>query len=123
MDKIIEYAIIALLAVAIALSVFFAIRRARKGSACCGEKEKTVKKVKTGGKDKSGYPYSASLKISGMTCQNCARHVENALNANDGIIAHVDKNTDTARILSKEKPDIPFLCAIVAKAGYSAEEK
>ncbi|MBQ9437985.1 MAG: cation transporter, partial [Lachnospiraceae bacterium] len=77
------------------------MRKAKRGGGCCGEHEADLQTISVKDKDKSHYPYAIRLKIGGMTCTNCARRVENALNAENGIWATVDKNSDTARILLK----------------------
>ena len=120
-DAAVTALLLLLLAAAIAAAVWMTVRRVRKGSACCGDKAPTV--ARTGPKDKrrADYPYTAVLHITGMTCENCARRVENALNAQDGVLAKVDLGTATARIRTSAPPDTRRLCGIVAAAGYVAE--
>ena len=38
------------------------------------------RRVEVADKDAANYPYNAVLNIKGMTCENCVRYVENALN-------------------------------------------
>ena len=87
--------------IAAAVIVFAAYRtavRLRKGGGCCGEHEPTEKKLPKRGRGQSDYPYKTDMKITGMTCANCARRVENALNSTEGVQARVDLNTNTAHI-------------------------
>ena len=58
------------------------------------------------------------LEIEGMTCQNCAKRVENALNAIDGVWAEVDLKQKRAKVRQKEQIPVEKLCAAVEKAGY-----
>ena len=41
-------------------------------------------------------PYTAVLQVDGMTCSNCVRRVENALNRLDGVWAEADLGQDGA---------------------------
>ena len=93
----------------------------RRGGGCCGEHEASVRRIAVPDKNKAHYPYCVTLTIGGMTCQNCAVRVENALNALDGTWARVSLDTKTARVLSKQPPDLPLLCRTVAQAGYAAQ--
>jgi len=68
------------------------------------------------------------LKISGMTCQNCARHVREALQEVPGVeYAEVDLDGGQARVqpLNGTEPRLDAMLAAVARAGYEAapEEK
>ncbi|MBQ8953570.1 MAG: heavy-metal-associated domain-containing protein, partial [Clostridia bacterium] len=54
----------------------------------------------------------------GMTCENCARRVENALNALEGVWATVRIDTHTARVRCKTEPDEAALRGAVTGAGY-----
>ena len=60
-----------------------------------------------------------TLKIDGMMCNHCKMHVENALNAIDGVSsAEADVEAKKATVtLSKEVAD-DVLSAAVTEAGY-----
>lgn len=116
-----EAIIIILLTVLVCFGTYQTVKKFRKGGGCCGEHEQAKKRVSVKDKNKSHYPYSVDLKIKGMTCQNCARRVENALNTLDGIWAKVDLNSNTAHILLKQETDKKELCRMIASAGYVAE--
>jgi Cu+-exporting ATPase len=68
------------------------------------------------------------LKIGGMTCQNCARHVREALQEVPGVAyAEVDLDSGRARVKISEtngiegpRPDLKALMEAVAQAGYTA---
>ncbi|MBQ8081442.1 MAG: heavy-metal-associated domain-containing protein, partial [Clostridia bacterium] len=64
------------------------------------------------------YPYEAMLDIGGMTCENCARKVQNALNRLDGVWASVSISTHRASVLMKSAPDEALLRQAVQQAGY-----
>ena len=65
------------------------------------------------------YPYSVTMRIGGMSCGNCARNVENALNALPGTLAKVDIAGKSAFILLKNEPDEMLLRKAVVSAGYT----
>ena len=90
-----------------------------KGGACCGEHEKTVKRVPAADRDRSHYRLKRTLTIGGMTCENCARRVENALNAVPGVWAKVDIAEKRAVVLLKEEIEDTALQKAVSSAGYT----
>ena len=94
------------------------IKKLKKGGDCCPEHEEATKSVKVKDRDKSHYPYEAKLAIDGMSCNNCGRNVENALNALDGTWASVSLEDNMATVLLKNPPDIEKLSKVVADAGY-----
>lgn len=55
------------------------VKKLRAGGGCCGPHEAAEKKVRVADRDKSHYPYTAVLRVDGMTCSNCVRRVENAI--------------------------------------------
>lgn len=119
-NKIISVILFIIIAVIFAIAIKIIIKRAKHGSACCGEHIMTEKSKQVKDKNKKNYPYSVKLKVTGMTCKNCAIKIENALNELDGIWAKVDKNNNTAFILSKKEINVNELFTIIARAGYIA---
>jgi P-type Cu+ transporter len=64
-------------------------------------------------------PVTANLKITGMTCQNCARHVREALQSVPGVdFAEVDLDGGRAEV--RGDADFDALAQAVKKAGYEA---
>ena len=94
------------------------IKKLKKGGDCCPEHEEATKSIKVKDRDKSHYSYEAKLAIDGMSCNNCVRNVENALNALDGTWATVSLEDNMATVLLKNPPDIEKLSKAVADAGY-----
>ena len=94
------------------------IKKLKKGGDCCPEHEEATKSIKVKDRDKSHYPYEAKLAIDGMSCNNCVRNVENALNALDETWATVSLEDNMATVLLKNPPDIEKLSKAVADAGY-----
>ncbi|MBQ9197971.1 MAG: heavy-metal-associated domain-containing protein [Clostridia bacterium] len=99
-------------------AVLRTVRKARKGGGCCGDINENEKRQKSSDRNKADYPYELTLTIGGMTCENCAVKVENALNALDGVWAKVDIGSHTARIRSKIPPEEQKIRQAVVRAGY-----
>ena len=112
-------AIVVILVIIVAVAGGSTYKKATKGGGCCGEHESAPKRIKVNDHDKSHYPYEAELVIDGMTCGNCARRVENALNALDGTWAEVDLGEKKAKVHLKNKPDINAMAKAVADEGYT----
>lgn len=113
--------LIVLVGLIIAFGLYKTISRSKQGSACCGKHEENIKRVGPSDRNKSHYPYEAKADIMGMTCDNCAARVENALNKLDGIWASVSINSKKAKILSKEPIDISLIKNAIIKEGYSID--
>ena len=109
--------IILLLILIILFAGVMTVRKFRRGGGCCGEHEAEIhsKRKKFSRKD---YPFLTEIRIQGMTCINCARRVETALNELDGIQARVDLSTGKAKIFSVSPPDEKLLFSVIARAGY-----
>ena len=61
------------------------------------------------------------LHISGMSCQNCVRHVTEALQKVNGVSsATVSLETASAQVSSHGDVSVDALTAAVTAAGYSA---
>jgi len=60
-----------------------------------------------------------TMKIEGMMCQNCVRHVKEALSSVDGVNfvnVSLEKNSATV-VAGRDIPDSEFT-AVIEKAGY-----
>ncbi|QAA22699.1 heavy-metal-associated domain-containing protein [Sporolactobacillus terrae] len=101
--------------------VLFACRSAwkRQRNGCCGNDIQRLKKVKIKGDKCRDYPYRSLLHIDGMTCQNCARKIENGLCSIEGVCATVRLDQKEALVRMKRPLPESLLCGAVAKAGYT----
>lgn len=62
-----------------------------------------------------------TLRITGMTCNNCVRHVDKALRAVAGVTAvEVSLPDQTAKIVHADSVEVPALVSAVESAGYDA---
>ncbi len=113
--------ILAVLAL-IGWAAYTAYQRFHKGSACCGTREEGPKKVSVRDRNPAHYPYTAEARITGMTCENCARRVENALNTQEGIWAAVRIDTHKAVIRCKTEPQEKDIRDLVHGAGYGVAD-
>lgn len=120
--NVFEIIIVCLLAAAVLWAAIHTARKMRHGGGCCGECMAAEKKLPVRDRNKSHYPYTVQMKIEGMTCERCARRIENALNSLDGVWARVDIGSHTARVLLKNPPDEAKLTQAVIAAGYTVSE-
>ena len=81
--------------------------------------EQTTEKVTDNKEnDKEDNKMKETLKIEGMMCEHCKKHVEEALNAMEGVQAAVNLETKSAEVtMDKEIPDAAF-AEVIEKAGY-----
>ena len=112
-DIIVILCVIAVLGLAVWLN-----GRRKKTSSCCGGCSKCAKANAVADRKRANYPFEIRAEITGMTCQNCAVTVENALNALEGVWAVVRIDTKTARILCKTRPDEEKIRRAIHDAGY-----
>lgn len=62
-----------------------------------------------------------TLRITGMTCNNCVRHVDKALREVGGVSAvDVSLADRTAKVSHDDSATVPSLIAAVETAGYEA---
>ena len=112
--------IIIFVLIAIVVVAIFSIRkRIKYGSACCGTRDASPKKIRVRDKNKSHYPYTYTLTVDGMHCSNCATRVENALNAKEGIWASVKLETKSVLVRSKNPIERDELSKAISDAGYT----
>ncbi|MFR6379321.1 MAG: heavy-metal-associated domain-containing protein [Evtepia sp.] len=97
--------VIVIIVVICVFAIYSYGHKMRRGGGCCGSHEAAEKKVKVADKNKDHYPYEVTLTIDGMTCSNCSRRVENALNSLDGVWAKVDLGERKADVRLKQAPD------------------
>lgn len=62
----------------------------------------------------------AIIKIEGMSCNNCRKHAETALNALPGVQAQVDLESGTAAVTADRALSREELAQAVSDAGYAA---
>lgn len=106
--------------VAVVVGVRRAVRGVTTGASCCtdGTARPRTKRAAPLDTDESHYPYRVELLIGGMSCENCARTVEGALNGVGDTWARVDLAEKCALVLSKREPDRETLEEAVKRAGY-----
>ncbi|MBQ9263551.1 MAG: heavy-metal-associated domain-containing protein [Clostridia bacterium] len=113
-----SYGIAFVLVLVIAGAAWRTRQKFRKGGGCCGGREEMVARTAVTDRNKRHYPYAAVLTIGGMTCENCARRVENALNAMDGVWAAVRIDDHSAKVRGKGTLDELALRRAVRESGY-----
>lgn len=66
-----------------------------------------------------GRGVKTELRITGMTCKNCVRHVESALRKRPGVAqVAVDLERGLAVVEHGDEVTASALCEVVADAGY-----
>ena len=78
----------------------------------------TLRKTPVKDHNRAHYPYEAELQIGGMTCENCARKIENALNELDGVRARVNYPERRATLRSSRPGMEAQARAKIREAGY-----
>lgn len=117
---IVNIVIIALVAVAAIYGFRRFLGRAKGTESCCGggSGAKEFKATRITDKDESHYPYTADYKVAGMSCDNCAKRVTNALDSIKGTWATVDLKGETAHVRSMNPIDESAYKNVVSEAGY-----
>ena len=110
--------IVLILAAAVGYGIYSFVHHLRCGGGCCGEHEAAAKKVRVADRNRSHYPHRLVLGVDGMTCQNCQRHVENALNTLPDTLAEVNLSAQNVTIWTKADADEDALRKAIRDAGY-----
>lgn len=110
--------IVLILVAAVGYGIYSFIHHLRHGGGCCGEHDAPAKKVRAADTNKSHYPHRLVMGVDGMTCQNCQRHVENALNVLPGTWAAVDLAARSVTVLTKDEADEDAIRQAIRDAGY-----
>jgi copper chaperone CopZ len=66
-----------------------------------------------------------NLQVSGMNCQNCVRHVADAIQSVPGVrsaTVSLENKNATVHWNSGAQPDIPAIIKAIKRAGYEAKE-
>ena len=90
----------------------------KTGGGCCGEHDAPAKKVRAADTNKSHYPHRLVMGVDGMTCQNCQRHVENALNTLPDTLAEVNLSAQNVTVWTKADADEEVIRKTIRDAGY-----
>ena len=107
----------------LAVLAVFAVRSYSKtlSHGCCGAGDSTIK-ARVRDKNPSHYPYSATVRVEGMTCSHCRQRIENALNTEEGVGAEVDLHGGTALVRMKEPLSEERLRLVITREGYTVPE-
>ena len=110
--------IVLLLLAVVCYGIYSFVHHLRHGGGCCGEHEAPAKKIKAADANKSHYPHRLIMGVDGMICQNCQRHVENALNTLPDTLAEVNLSAQNVTIWTKADADEEALRKAIRDAGY-----
>ena len=110
--------IVLILLALVGYGIYSFVHHLTRGGGCCGEHEPPVKKVKVEDRNKAHYPHTLVLGVDGMTCQNCQRHVENALNTLPDTLAEVNLSARNVTVWTKADADEEVIRKAIRDAGY-----
>ena len=110
--------ILLLLAALVVIGVKSYAKKLARG--CCGAGGgEAERRVRVQDQNPAHYAHAVRLQLGGMTCANCARRVENALNGMDGVWARVNLKESVALVRMKTRVPEDALSRAVAQAGYT----
>ena len=98
--------------------IYSYVHHLTRGGGCCGERDAAAKKVKVEDHNKAHYPHTLVMGVDGMTCQNCQRHVENALNTLPDTLAEVNLSVRNVTVWTKADADEEVIRKAIRDAGY-----
>ena len=110
--------IVLILVVAVVYGIYNYVHHLNHGGGCCGEHDAPARKVKAADTNKSHYLHRLVMGVDGMTCQNCQRHVENALNAMTDTLAEADLSAQKVTVWTKVDADEDAIRQAIRDAGY-----
>ena len=110
--------IVLILVVAVVYGIYNYVHHLNHGGGCCGEHDDPARKVKAADTNKSHYLHRLVMGVDGMTCQNCQRHVENALNAMTDTLAEADLSAQKVTVWTKADADEDAIRQAIRDAGY-----
>ena len=110
--------IVLILVVAVVYGIYNYVHHLNHGGGCCGEHDAPARKVKAAAPNKSHYLHRVVMGVDGMTCQNCQRHVENALNAMTDTLAEADLSAQKVTVWTKADADEDAIRQAIRDAGY-----
>lgn len=110
--------IVLILVVAVVYGIYNYVHHLNHGGGCCGEHDAPARKVKAADTNKSHYRHRLVMGVDGMTCQNCRRHVENALNAMTDTLAEADLSAQKVTVWTKADADEDAIRQAIRDAGY-----
>lgn len=110
--------IVLILVVAVVYGIYNYVHHLNHGGGCCGEHDGPARKVKAADTNKSHYLHHLVMGVDGMTCQNCQRHVENALNAMTDTLAEADLSAQKVTVWTKADADEDAIRQAIRDAGY-----
>lgn len=110
--------IVLILVIAVVYGIYNYVHHLNHGGGCCGEHDAPARKVKAADTNKSHYPHRLVMGVDGMTCQNCQRHVENALNAMTDTLAEADLSAQKVTVWTKADADEDAIRQAIRDAGY-----
>ena len=103
-------------------SIFLLKKKLKYGASCCGTKEAIVDRIPPADDNTDHYPYHYLIQVEGMTCMNCARHIENAFHRTGEDYAKVNLKEKQVSVWFKKSISRKEAAGIIDEAGYTLME-
>ena len=108
-----NFIIIALLTVAVTISIIKTVKHFKCKGGCCGGSDYKVKKKK--------FPeiaYNKKFRVEGMHCEHCKRRVEEIINDIDGVVGKVNLKDSLLTVSYAKDIDDDLIKKPIERAGY-----
>lgn len=113
-----NYIIIGIIAVIVAVGVYYTVKHFKGEGGCCGgssfkPKKKKLKNIK----------YTKTFTVSGMHCEHCRGRVEEVVNDIKGVAGSVNLKKNELTVSYAENVENEVIIAKIERAGYEASVK
>ena len=113
-----NYIIIGVIALIVAVGVFYTVKHFKGEGGCCGGGTLKLKKKKL-----KNVKYTKTFRVDGMHCEQCKGRVEEVVNDIKGVAGRVNlKKGELTVAYAEDVPD-EIIIAKIERAGYEASVK
>ena len=109
----VDYIIIAVLALVVAFGIFSAIKHFKGQGGCCGGGSYKPKKKKL-----KNVLYQKTFKVEGMHCDHCKNRVEEVVNDIQGVAGKVNLKKGELTVSYAEEVEDELIKSCIERAGY-----
>lgn len=113
----VDYIIIAILALAVVLGIYSSIKHFKGQGGCCGGGSYKPKKKRL-----SDVLYRKTFKVEGMHCDHCKNRVEEVVNDIKGIAGKVNLKKGELIVSYAEEVDDELIKSRIERVGYKVTE-
>lgn len=113
----VDYIIIAVLALAVVFSIYSAIKHFKGQGGCCGGGGYRPKKKRL-----SGVLYQKTFRVEGMHCDHCKSRVEEIVGDIKGVAGRVNLKKGELTVSYAEEVDDELIKSRIERFGYKVTE-